>query len=133
MRLCQRYILPLYFNPRAREERDDSFIFKVSDGRNISIHALVKSATVNCVNSSKPTNYFNPRAREERDTLRTDPGKDAQLFQSTPVKSATRRGALEMYSEVISIHALVKSATTSCLSRPLVILEFHPRAREERT
>jgi len=122
------------FNPRAREERDRGVDYADTTG-NVSIHALVKSATVEpacpqCMDEvsihalvksatslAKPQTLqpacSNPRAREERDgsNLITAIGKNVVSIHAL-VKSATnipgRRGII--YS--VSIHALVKSATS---------------------
>jgi len=56
------------FNPRAREERDGTHRYLAAKKLDISIHALVKSATNSNVLSYVPAGNFNPRAREERDT-----------------------------------------------------------------
>ena len=97
--------MPLYFNPRPREE-GDAFITDVEYVNNISIHALVKRATtqlptrLRCVgisihalvkratsvkhHLSIPCNYFNPRPREEGDTLNSDLTIRCSYFNPRP-------------------------------------------------
>ena len=61
------------------------------DNGNISIHALVKRATIASLRLLSLPQYFNPRPREEGD-------------EKKPLKDVT---------QAISIHALVKRATQS--------------------
>ena len=54
------------FNPRPREEGDpiqDPAMINIC----ISIHALVKRATIICITINVAGNHFNPRPREEGD------------------------------------------------------------------
>ncbi len=57
------------FNPRAREERDMGigWGFNIKE---VSIHALAKSATKSTTTKPLRSLRFNPRAREERDLCR---------------------------------------------------------------
>ena len=77
----------------------------------VSIHALVKSATLSLPLPRARVLGFNPRAREERDLKRLN------------VRSRLQR---------VSIHALVKSATRRRPDRNCQQDCFNPRAREER-
>ena len=54
------------FNPRPREEGDPAITIE-STGSDISIHALVKRATMPALDVSLISFYFNPRPREEGD------------------------------------------------------------------
>ena len=57
-----------HFNPRPREE-GDVLLDDVEQGVDeISIHALVKRATIALISVSLSYIYFNPRPREEGDT-----------------------------------------------------------------
>ena len=78
-----------YFNPRPREEGDPNGKF-ASDGQKISIHALVKRATILENILGVMPRDFNPRPREEGDPF------------LKVISSKFKR---------ISIHALVKRAT----------------------
>ena len=60
-------LISFYFNPRPRKEGDisnSSFLFLAV---HISIHALVKRATIVSYPFSFLTFYFNPRPRKEGD------------------------------------------------------------------
>jgi len=57
----------LYFNPRARKERDCRLFSWRFCRCLISIHAPVKSATYDTLLFHRKGQYFNPRARKERD------------------------------------------------------------------
>ena len=106
LRICRSPLRPAYFNPRPREEGD----VEISDdkiwNRIISIHALVKRATVSvpnigtlftisihalvkratAVNESiaEESPNFNPRPREEGDILQRFVSRFTVTFQSTP-------------------------------------------------
>ena len=56
----------LYFNPRPREEGDKCTGTETQE-KPISIHALVKRATVTVFRPPQVRLYFNPRPREEGD------------------------------------------------------------------
>ena len=79
----------------------------------VSIHALVKSATVPVHLTSPRVFCFNPRAREERDLVQEICARMTEVSIHALVKSAT---VLTIYTDAhvrVSIHALVKSATES--------------------
>ena len=76
----------------------------------ISIHALVKRATMRFISADKNSFYFNPRPREEGDGFSVD------VF---------------IVHIRISIHALVKRATTQRIQQSTQVLNFNPRPREE--
>ena len=63
---CENCVTVLYFNPRPREEGDLCQANGKHEGI-ISIHALVKRATVTVVVYVLKSLYFNPRPREEGD------------------------------------------------------------------
>ena len=75
----------------------------------ISIHALVKRATLALKDTSKKYVYFNPRPRKEGDP---------------------HFGKL-IVNLKISIHALVKRATKNCHFYPNHMQDFNPRPRKE--
>ena len=89
---------------RATAKNTDTLMSTV-----ISIHALVKRATVTDYVFQTATRDFNPRPREEGDQVNT--------------KTLKRHH--------ISIHALVKRATKAPLPRGCVPCDFNPRPREE--
>ena len=60
----------VYFNPRPREEGDFGKRGKTRGYKFISIHALVKRATVTSLLALKKVTNFNPRPREEGDGVR---------------------------------------------------------------
>ena len=78
------------FNPRPREEGDFGVTVTPERFGGISIHALVKRATVSLCWYSGEREYFNPRPREEGDLA---------------------AAARPLFNDEISIHALVKRAT----------------------
>ena len=99
----------------------------------VSIHAPVKSATVQWLGYLKINGRFNPRAREERDGDAV--AKVVRLKKVSihaPVKSATVEGRSTRAWQDVSIHAPVKSATISTRYRWDSFVRFNPRAREER-
>ena len=72
----------LYFNPRPREEGDSAKLVQIAQ-RRISIHALVKRATI----TGTFGNYnavISIHALVKRATLPTDSIFNSRLFQSTP-------------------------------------------------
>ena len=73
----------LYFNPRPREEGDavEGYVFS-SDS--ISIHALVKRATLVSLSILYRAFDFNPRPREEGDVFNDNFHNPTVSFQSTP-------------------------------------------------
>ena len=75
----------------------------------ISIHALVKRATIFTLTIAMVFQYFNPRPREEGDIV--DLSHDKFIH--------------------ISIHALVKRATTRRPDMQVSYSHFNPRPREE--
>ena len=80
----------MYFNPRPRKEGDVNKLIHDKEVILISIHALVKRATVSQRCFEIWQGYFNPRPRKEGDVL-----------------GASNIDMLRY----ISIHALVKRAT----------------------
>ena len=98
---------PADFNPRPREEGDSRLHRGLEFFSCISIHALVKRATV-CAQAfaifikenfnprpreegdqilhslSAVNGYFNPRPREEGDLSLSSSSNDTKVFQSTP-------------------------------------------------
>ena len=80
----------------------------------ISIHALVKSATSATPAPVANPYHFNPRAREERDHIYyTTYNMVCQISIHALVKSATYFKYYDTNELIISIHALVKSATNN--------------------
>ena len=79
----------------------------------ISIHALVKRATYYRGAFIKKKCDFNPRPREEGDKLVGDLDYDIEHFNPRPREEGDRVQNDPQYSNIlISIHALVKRATT---------------------
>ena len=78
----------------------------------ISIHALVKRATVMLIAEQIVIDNFNPRPRKEGDLLDGTGYMHIERFQSTPSQRG-RHGfsTPEISDEGISIHALAKRAT----------------------
>ena len=73
----------LHFNPRPREEGDPAFTDCFSSAM-ISIHALVKRATVfHCLYYTAPL-YFNPRPREEGDASSVGYNPQSDDFNPRP-------------------------------------------------
>ena len=95
-------------------KRATAFITDVEYVNNISIHALVKRATIVINGSWRYPSNFNPRPREEGDVYH-----DIMCIGSLSisihalVKRATSSDSGFIFSEFISIHALVKRATVS--------------------
>ena len=78
----------------------------------ISIHALVKRATDDCVKRLILAKNFNPRPREEGDPfLYVISSKFNRISIHALVKRATEYVLRLKHSLIISIHALVKRAT----------------------
>ena len=124
------------------------------DCGNISIHALVKRATVPASHSAEMSGNFNPRPREEGDFTQIT-GKEvcvcisihALVKRATTVaetistlmhisihalvKRATRIDSQSYKAECISIHALVKRATRGIFLFSFLTFYFNPRPREE--
>ena len=102
-----------YFNPRPRKEGDKAFSTVIVNGT-ISIHALVKRATIRQQIHRKAWIYFNPRPRKEGDE-----GYSAFMLPSMNFNPRPRKeGDFAFMSAfpthgVISIHALVKRATSN--------------------
>ena len=80
--------------------------------RNISIHALTRSATGLTLPRFGRLAYFNPRTHEECDNLQLAHWTCNRQFQSTHSRGV-RRPSLRIYADtvIISIHALTRSAT----------------------
>ena len=125
---------PICFNPRPRTEGDDKPVL-VPMPVLVSIHALVRRATLFVRTSTKLPNRFNPRPRTEGDAvdelrarevevsihalvrratqLREAAYRVAEWFQSTPSYGGRRwcdQGRRP--GNTVSIHALVRRATS---------------------
>ena len=77
----------------------------------ISIHALVKRATLNQAFLIIKGLDFNPRPRKEGDTLLLSFGRILVISIHALVKRATQGAVIATRNSPISIHALVKRAT----------------------
>ena len=78
----------------------------------ISIHALVKRATLSVRPLQFSHEYFNPRPRKEGDRLIDEyKARIAAISIHALVKRATRSKLFVIVPTCISIHALVKRAT----------------------
>ena len=73
----------VHFNPRPREEGDNLDHIEAFD-LTISIHALVKRATVQEQQHTIITRHFNPRPREEGDWTRGFRSLKARYFNPRP-------------------------------------------------
>ena len=120
-----------YFNPRPREEGDLLSFGPERKKRYISIHALVKRATVR-------DTFFNAslgisiHALVKRATQGNFSGAClAGISIHALVKRATSHFAFIAFQLVISIHALVKRATDTPCQFLLLENDFNPRPREE--
>ena len=101
-----------YFNPRPRKEGDLFHNQKQFGFGRISIHALVKRATLRLSCLLSVTIYFNPRPRKEGDLFHN---QKQFGFGRISIHALVKR-ATDIYSAFatwtdISIHALVKRAT----------------------
>ena len=98
----------------------------------ISIHALVKRATVNYSFAILYIQHFNPRPREEGD-LRNGSicVRIGDISIHALVKRATAKGLCLTLQAHISIHALVKRATAAACASRVRSPYFNPRPREE--
>ena len=103
-------LIHAYFNPRPREE-GDATILSIKSFVAISIHALVKRATMVWLANSRYHSYFNPRPREEGDESLIKTGWGEGISIHALVKRATARFNTLFTHSFISIHALVKRAT----------------------
>ena len=102
----------VHFNPRPREEGDAFKGFYKDDDSGISIHALVKRATLSCKRVPAFQMHFNPRPREEGDSdLDISDIASSLISIHALVKRATSEEITIDDLYTISIHALVKRAT----------------------
>ena len=79
---------------------------------NISIHALVKRATYANFVEFVEIFYFNPRPREEGDLRLVSLRHPQKYFNPRPREEGDAMRHFEAYRKGISIHALVKRATS---------------------
>ena len=99
------------FNPRPRKE-GDLVATNLCWLAYISIHALVKRATIVASSATGGRNYFNPRPRKEGDQEGDDWKHPYDIISiHALVKRATAQQYEAQLTRVISIHALVKRAT----------------------
>ena len=97
----------------------------------ISIHALVKRATLCLCVICVIVLYFNPRPREEGDTCLCVICVIVLYFNPRPREEGDGGGTISPPLIIISIHALVKRATTCLCVICVIVLYFNPRPREE--
>ena len=83
----------------------------------ISIHALVKRATLSVKASSQISNYFNPRPREEGDIASDATSATEINFNPRPREEGDDTAFKSSLFDNISIHALVKRATAARLQK----------------
>ena len=99
------------FNPRPRKE-GDLVATNLCWLAYISIHALVKRATIVASSATGGRNYFNPRPRKEGDVQYEKKIFHNQYFNPRPRKEGDQEGDDWKHPyDIISIHALVKRAT----------------------
>ena len=79
--------------------------------RGISIHALVKRATIGNLNAPTDVTDFNPRPRKEGDIRFLLKTRQKLYFNPRPRKEGDLIIFHAVPAEAISIHALVKRAT----------------------
>ena len=98
----------------------------------ISIHALAKRATLLHEPRLPRSSYFNPRPRKEGDLQNHNCIIPVQYFNPRPRKEgdAGWDGA-DTVNPSISIHALVKRATSRTPTRQGIKYDFNPRPRKE--
>ena len=119
------------FNPRPREEGDGGKR-PAKHSPIISIHALVKRATLNDTTSSGTPADFNPRPREEGDGCVQNLASLYSYFNPRPREEGDLRATVKgAGASLISIHALVKRATENTAVYGKVHRYFNPRPREE--
>ena len=99
------------FNPRPREEGDITTGFFSVVLAEISIHALVKRATLRLFLYHLKPLHFNPRPREEGDDCFFSSICSGVNFNPRPREEGDDTLTDQIYSVDISIHALVKRAT----------------------
>ena len=98
----------------------------------ISIHALVKRATITRLDVQIWHGHFNPRPREEGDLFFLRQYSTVYSISiHALVKRATHRFVTAGEVAVISIHALVKRATMPVAVFKPCAHDFNPRPREE--
>ena len=97
----------------------------------ISIHALVKRATVKNISTLQICGDFNPRPRKEGDDWTCLNGVDTDDFNPRPRKEGDKGGKIQLSAKVISIHALVKRATIRQQIHRKAWIYFNPRPRKE--
>ncbi len=125
-----RYRLRDSFNPRTHEECD-KFLTASGQNKQVSIHALTKSATFSFNDFIGITKMFqSTHSRRVRRVV--CPGKNSlNTFQSTHsrrVRQVLRTH--QMWAYPVSIHALTKSATPQ--SNPLLLLDMFQSTHSRR-
>ena len=152
-KISRRASSKMDFNPRPREEGDgvtpDQSVYctpisihalvkratvsnkSIKDFITISIHALVKRATSFCIPVLFHVGYFNPRPREEGDSSHFRQLVKYLISIHALVKRATQSCTCPLYKGRISIHALVKRATSYLIGLSRGQADFNPRPREE--
>ena len=97
----------------------------------ISIHALVKRATVKPPVTKTISSDFNPRPREEGDSFKFLASDGVGYFNPRPREEGDRFIVYIVPNLCISIHALVKRATVKPPVTKTISSDFNPRPREE--
>ena len=125
-----RFTRPRYFNPRPREEGDQSRRNYPQKARHFNPRPREEGDLKRCRRSDR-INYFNPRPREEGDMCGDSTSIEDVDFNPRPREEATTSEQELKPAIGISIHALVKRATLQ--SRFLLHSQchFNPRPREE--
>ena len=152
LRHCENCVIVLYFNPRPREEGDKytqtlrlSTIYfnprpREEGDRRSSLQSLrnrhfnPRPREEGDSRYSRPpirAGHFNPRPREEGDRKHSLSFKCLSYFNPRPREEGDLRQLYDTSELVISIHALVKRATSRNFSVKGNCRNFNPRPREE--
>ena len=106
-------IIFAFISIHALVKRATRLVAFSSDIELISIHALVKRATFLFLRDLLFLCHFNPRPRKEGDKLVGDLDYTIEHFNPRPRKEGDRTAQRRRVSYNISIHALVKRATSA--------------------
>ena len=105
-------LLPVGFNPRAREGRDGQRTVHGSRCTGVSTHAPARGATAAPLLGPRRRRRFNPRAREGRDSAAVCATWPTRAFQPTRPRGARPAArARRVTTEKVSTHAPARGAT----------------------
>ena len=112
-------------------KRATSLKSKTGGQHNISIHALMKRATLSIYRYYHYTPHFNPRPHEEGDCKIRQGCRSRQNFNPRPHEEGDNLARSRMRLSGISIHALMKRATGYKIRSYPTNSNFNPRPHEE--